>query len=112
MAASVTYRARLDLRRQTVVYLAALLHTERQRRGTRAGRRALGCFTQAVMVLRWFLDGTRLAQLAGDNTIGGSTAYRYVHEGIDILAARNHHCTRRSWRRKWPDTHTSTSTAR
>lgn len=88
MAASVTYRARLDLRRETVVYLAALLHTERQRRGTRAGRRALGCFTQAVMVLRWFLDGTRLAQLAGDNTIGGSTAYRYVHEGIDILAAR------------------------
>jgi hypothetical protein len=38
-------------------------------------------------VLRWFLDGTRLAQLAADNRIGTSTAYRYLHEGIDVLAA-------------------------
>jgi hypothetical protein len=30
----------------------------------------LGYFAQAVLVLRWFLDGTRLAQLAVDNTIG------------------------------------------
>jgi hypothetical protein len=64
VAASVTYEAVLDLRRETVLYLAALLHTERQRRATRNGRRALGCFTQAVMVLRWFIDGTRLTQLA------------------------------------------------
>lgn len=40
------------------------------------------------MVLRWFLDGTRLASLAGDNAIGMSTVYRYPHEGIDVLAAR------------------------
>jgi len=31
-------------------------------------------------------DGTRLAQLAADNRIGRSTAYRYLHEGIDVLA--------------------------
>lgn len=88
MAASVTYKAVLDLRRETVLHLAALLHAERQRRGSRTGRRALSPFAQAVMVLRWFIDGTRLAQLAGDNAIGGSTTYRYVHEGIDVLAAR------------------------
>src|SRR5918912_1492391 len=41
----------------------------------------------SVLVLRWFLDGTRLAQLAADNQIGRSTAYRYLHEGIDVLAA-------------------------
>src|SRR4051794_41612143 len=40
-----------------------------------------------MLVLRWFLDGTRLAQLAADNRIGRSTAYRYLHEGIDVLAA-------------------------
>jgi DDE superfamily endonuclease len=40
------------------------------------------------MVLRWFIDGTRLTQLAVDNKIGGSTTYRYVHEGVDVLAAR------------------------
>jgi hypothetical protein len=33
------------------------------------------------------VHGTRLAQLAGDNRIGVSTAYRYLHEGIDVLAA-------------------------
>jgi hypothetical protein len=45
-----------------------------------------------VLVLRWFLDDTRLAQLAADNRIGSSTAYRYLHEGIDVLADRT--CTR------------------
>jgi len=56
--------------------------------GTRAGRRASGCFAQAVLVLRWCLDGTRMAQLAADNAMGTSTAYRYLHEGIDALAER------------------------
>jgi hypothetical protein len=41
-----------------------------------------GCYRQAVLVIRWHLDGTGLAQLAADNRIGGSTAYRYLHEGI------------------------------
>ena len=27
----------------------------------------------------------RLAQLAADNRIGRSTAYRYLHEGSDVL---------------------------
>ncbi len=31
---------------------------------------------------------TRLTQLAADNAICGSTAYRYLHEGIDALAER------------------------
>jgi hypothetical protein len=31
------------------------------------------------MILRWFLDGTRVAQLAADNTIGRSGAYSYLH---------------------------------
>src|SRR4051794_4749381 len=46
-----------------------------------------GCYRQAVLILRWFLDGIRLAQLAADNAVSGSTAYRYLHEGIDALAA-------------------------
>jgi len=40
-----------------------------------------------VLVLRWFLDGTRLAQLARDNGLSASTAYRYLHEGLAVLAA-------------------------
>jgi hypothetical protein len=85
---SVTYTAALTVREETVLFLASLLNAERARRGTRAGTRALGCFKQAVLVLRWFLDGTRLRQLAVDNAIGKSTAYDYLHEGIGVLAAR------------------------
>lgn len=86
MTISVTYQAVLTVREETVVFVSALLHAERRRRGTRTGTRKLTCFAQAVLVIRWFLDGTRLAQLAGDNTISKSTTYDYLHEGIDLLA--------------------------
>jgi len=85
---SVAYTAVLDVRRETVLFVSQLLHAERRQRGTRAGTRVLGCFAQAVLIMRWFLDGTRLAQLARDNTISSSTAYRYLHEGIAALAER------------------------
>jgi hypothetical protein len=83
----VSYTAVLPVRESTVLFVSGLLAAERRRRGTRGRRRVLGCYRQAVLVLRWFLDGTRLAQLAADNRIGRSTAYRYLHEGIDVLAA-------------------------
>lgn len=85
---SVTYTATLTVREQSVLYVSTLLHAERLRRATRTGTRALSCFNQAVLVIRWFLDGTRLAQLATDNAIGKSTAYDYLQEGIDVLAER------------------------
>src|SRR5213078_3553342 len=85
---SVTYTATLTVREETVLFVSSLLHAERQRRGTRAGTRALSCFKQAILVIRWFLDGTRMTQLARGNTIGKATAYDCLHEGIDALAAR------------------------
>jgi hypothetical protein len=84
----VTYSAVLPVSEQTVLFVSRLLAAERRRRSTRARRRPLGCYRQAVLVLRWLLDGSRLAQLAADNRIGRSTAYRYLHEGIDALAAQ------------------------
>jgi hypothetical protein len=76
------------MRRETVLFLSSLLNLERRRRGTRRRRRSLGCFAQAVLVLRWFLDGIRVAALATDNAISVKTACRYLHEGIDALAKR------------------------
>src|SRR3954470_16126412 len=87
MSDPVTYTAVLPAPDETVLFVSGLLAAERRRRGTRRGRRALGCYRQAVLILRWFLDGTRLAQLAADNAISVSTAYRNLHEGIDVLAA-------------------------
>src|SRR4051812_46319779 len=78
---SVTYTATLPVREETVALLADLLDAERLRRGTRAGTRALTVHDQAVLVLRWFCDGTRMSQLAGDNAISESTGYNYLHEG-------------------------------
>lgn len=87
MPTSVTYTATLEINRATVEYLAIKLAAHRRAIGTRAGTRSLGAFKQAVLVLRWFLNGTRVRQLALDNAISGSTAYDYLHEGIDVLAA-------------------------
>src|SRR3954468_18391478 len=88
MSNPVTYSAVLPVAEETVLFVARLVAAERRRRGTRSRRRVLGCYRQAVLVLRWFVDGTRLAQLAADNRIGRWTAYRYLHEGIDVLAAQ------------------------
>jgi hypothetical protein len=83
----VSYTAVLPIGESTVAFLSGLLAGERRRRRTRKGRRALGCYRHAVLVLRWFLDGTRVAQLAADNQLSVSTTYRYLHEAIDVLAA-------------------------
>jgi DDE superfamily endonuclease len=84
----ITYRATLDVARPIGGYLAQLLAQERAARGTRRGRRALGVFAQAVLVLRWFRDATPVARLAADAQISIATAYRYLHEGIAVLAAQ------------------------
>src|SRR4051794_5705698 len=84
----VAYTATLPAGERTVVLLTGLLDAERARRGTRSKRRVLSTLKQAVLVLRWFLDGTRMAQSAADNEISRSTTYSYLHEGIDVLASR------------------------
>ena len=66
--------------------VAALLRTHRRRIGTRRGRRVLGCFAQAVLALRWFRDGTRIASRARDAGVAVATAYRYLHEVVTVLA--------------------------
>lgn len=84
---SVAYTAVLEVSEGSVLFLSGLLHAERVRRGTRKGTRALGAYKQAVLVLRWFLDDTRMSALARDNNIAVSTAYEYRDEGIAVLAA-------------------------
>lgn len=69
----VGYTAMLPIGESTVAFLSSLLAGERVERRTRKGRRSLGCYRHAVLVLRWFLDGTRIAQLAVDNLSGSRT---------------------------------------
>jgi hypothetical protein len=84
---ATSYRATLDVPISTVWQLSGWLAVHRRRLGTRKGRRALSCYRQALLVLRWFRDDTRLRLLAADAGIAICTAYRYLHEGIDVLAA-------------------------
>ena len=85
----ITYSATLDVPRPLGQYLAQLLQVDRRERGTRRGRRALTTLSHAVLVLRWFRQGTPVAALARDTGISIATCYRYLHEGIDVLAAQS-----------------------
>jgi DDE superfamily endonuclease len=84
---SITYTATLDMGRETVEFVSLLLGVERRRRRTRKNTRALSPFKQAVLIIRWFLDGTRIGQLACDNRISRRTADRYIEEGVGVLTA-------------------------
>ncbi|WP_424923252.1 transposase family protein, partial [Actinomadura rubrisoli] len=64
------------------------MQAERRLRGTPKGSRALTCFRQAVMVLRWFRGETDIPKLGRDHKVSRATAYRYIGEGIDVLAAQ------------------------
>jgi hypothetical protein len=63
-----------------------LLPAERRRRGTPRDYRALSCFWQAVLGLRWFRDRSSPDALARDHGISRATAYRYLDEFITVLA--------------------------
>ena len=83
----IGYRATLDVSRELAWFVANLLLAERRRRGTPKGSRALTCFWQAVLGLRWFRDHTSADALAHDHGISRATAYRYLDEVITVLAA-------------------------
>jgi DDE superfamily endonuclease len=82
----IAHRATLDVPRELVWFVAKLLLAERRRRGTPRGSRALTCFWQAVLGLRWFRDRTACDALARDHGISRATAYRYLDEVIIVLA--------------------------
>lgn len=50
------------------------------------GSRALTCFWEVVLGLRWFRDRTACDALARDHGISRATAYRYQDEVIAVLA--------------------------
>ncbi len=82
----IAYRAMLDVPRELAQYLSRLLHVERRRRGTRKNSRALSCFRQAVLGLRWFRQNVDVTALARDHDVSRATGYRYLDEVIEVLA--------------------------
>ena len=84
----ISYRATLDVSRELAQYLGRLLRAERRERGTRKGARALTCYEQAVLGLRWFRQNTDITALARDHGVSRATGYRYLDEVVTVLAER------------------------
>ncbi len=82
----IAYAAMLDVSRELALRVSRLLKAERRRRGTRKRSRALTCFRQAILGLRWFRQDADVTALGRDHGISRATAYRYVDEVIDVLA--------------------------
>lgn len=82
----ITYRATLDVPSQTVATVSAWLQAHRRQNDVRPWQRAATSWTQAVLVLRWLIDGTGLDHLARDANISQATSYRYLHEAIEVIA--------------------------
>ncbi|WP_225991279.1 hypothetical protein [Actinomadura montaniterrae] len=92
----IVHRATLDASQELAQFVARLLWAERQRRGTPFGSRALTCFWQAVLVLRWFRDRNDPTALRRDHQVSRATAYRYIDEVLAVLATQAPACTKHS----------------
>lgn len=84
----IAHRATLDVCRELAQFVGHLLRAERHRRGTPKSSRKLTCFWQAVMALRWFRGETDIPGLGRDHRVSRATAYRYIDEAIEVLAAQ------------------------
>ena len=84
----VSYRVMLDVPRELVLFASGLLAARRRQIGTRRGTRKLGCYRQALFALAWFRDKGDIPRLGAGFGLAQSTAYRYLDEVIEVLAAR------------------------
>lgn len=84
----IAYRAMLDVPRELVTMVAALLRAERRARDTRKGTRLLSCFRQALFVLAWFRTQGDVQVVGAGFGLSRATAYRYRDEGVKVLAAQ------------------------
>lgn len=87
MSAIVTYTDILPVDRAAAQWLSRKLAAHRRAIGTRKGTRRLTPWAHAIYTLRFLIDGTRIKQLAASNALPKTTAYTYLWEGLEVLAA-------------------------
>ncbi|MFE5117726.1 transposase family protein [Streptomyces sp. NPDC056669] len=75
----------MDVSTSTLSFLSAHLRARHQERGTCWRRVSVG--RQALLVLAHLRCGHTYAQLAVGFGVGTTTAYRYIAEAVDVLAA-------------------------
>ncbi|USQ79730.1 transposase [Ornithinimicrobium faecis] len=84
----ITYRATLEVPFSTVARVSGWVQAHRRANDVRPWQRAATSWTQALLVLRWFKDDTAVHLLARDAGISQATAYRYLHEAVEVIADR------------------------
>ncbi|WP_214108411.1 transposase family protein [Acrocarpospora catenulata] len=82
----IAYPATLDVSPDLVRQVSTLLRNERAQRGTPKASRALTCWRQAIFTLAWFRSRPSITLHGSAFGISAATAYRYLHEAIDVLA--------------------------
>ena len=80
-------RARLDVSAPVLRAVTGWIARHRRRPGARPGQRAGTVHTQVVLVLRWLRHRLDLRTLAGQAGLSIATAYRYLHEALEVIAA-------------------------
>ena len=80
------YRAALPLSRKTLTFVSGIIRRHRISIGS--PWRALNCGQQALLVLVHLRKGETFAEVAAGFGVGTSTAWRYVNETVELLAAR------------------------
>jgi hypothetical protein len=78
----------LDVPAELVEYVSRLLAAHRREIGTRKGTRRLGCWKQALFALAWFRDKGDIRRLGAGFGLPQSTAYRYLDDVIEVVAAQ------------------------
>jgi hypothetical protein len=83
----ITYRVRLDVPGELVLFVSRLLARHRREIGTRKNTRSLGCYRQALFGLAWYRDKPDIPRLGAGFGLSQATSYRYVAEGTKVLSA-------------------------
>ncbi|TDC77487.1 IS5/IS1182 family transposase [Actinomadura sp. 7K507] len=86
-ASHALYRASLPLSRQTLAYATGVVRRHRQAIGGKGRRLPPGM--QALMTLVYLRKGETYAELGAGFAVSTTTAWRYVNETVDALAARS-----------------------
>jgi hypothetical protein len=81
----LSYPAGIPLATRSLNHLAGLVRTRREQRRSRWRRLEPG--RQALLALAHLRNGDTLTRLAAGFTISVATAWRYIREAIDLLAA-------------------------
>src|SRR5215207_10994694 len=85
---AVSHRASLDVSAPVLKAVTGWIARCRRLPGSRPRQRAGTVHTQVVLVLRWLRHRLDVRLLAADAGIGIATAYRYLHEGVEAIAAQ------------------------